>query len=121
MAMWFDLATPAQIERLELAWLGAPTEQVEVCAMLLDVAREQVVEFAPASAFGVGVTGAPDHTVPAARLVFAQLMQAQNLWSAGSVSSNGELGPESFSFTPRPMDKTIRSIIRPSSGVPDVF
>lgn len=65
----------------------------------------------------------PDVWVPSYpdRLVYAQLQQAINLWNAGNVSSNGEMGPDSFSFTPRPLDKTIRSIIRPSTGVASVF
>jgi hypothetical protein len=44
-----------------------------------------------------------------------------NLWNAGSVSPSGDIGPESYSFTPRPLDKTIRGIIRPTTGTADVF
>lgn len=65
----------------------------------------------------------PDVFVPSYpdRLVYAQLQQAQNLWNAGQANPNGDIGPDSFTFTPRPLDKTIRSIIRPSTGAASVF
>jgi hypothetical protein len=53
--------------------------------------------------------------------VYAQLEQAKNLWNAGRAQQDGGVGSEGYSFTPRPLDKTIRSIIRPTSGVPRVF
>jgi len=48
--------------------------------------------------------------------VFAQLGQAKTLYNAGSVNSAGEVGMDGFTFTPRPLDKVIRSIIRPTEG-----
>ncbi|WP_309105023.1 hypothetical protein [Microbacterium sp.] len=56
--------------------------------------------------------GVPDN------YVYAQLQQAKNLWNAGRVNSGGELGVDGYSFTPRPMDKTIKGIIRPTDGKP---
>ncbi len=117
-AKWFTTVTPDEVERLALAWPGVPEDQDEVTAMLLDIAREQVIAFAPLTAFDLTD---PLNPKPAVRLVYAQLQQAMNLWNASTVSSEGIHGPEGFSFTPRPLDKTIRSIIRPQSGVPDVF
>lgn len=55
------------------------------------------------------------------RYVYAQLQQARNLWNAGRTDGSGEAGVEGYSFQPRPLDKTIRSIIRPTSGAADVF
>lgn len=126
MTEWFASTTEEELERLLAAWPDAPEEREEVLAMLLDVARTQVIAYAqglPDDAIltdyklvdedGVEVTDVP------ARLVYAQLQQSINLWNAGRVSSDGDLGPDSFTFTPRPLDKTIRLTIRPM-GVPSV-
>lgn len=103
--------TGPEIDRLAAAWAAtggsAPVENVEVLRFILDTARDQVIAYAPALVEGAPI---PD------RLVYAQLQQAINLWNAGTVSSQGDLGVEQFTFTPRPLDKTIRSIIRPVSG-----
>lgn len=115
MTEWFTVAQPARVAQ---AWPGAPEDQDEILGMLLDIAKEQVIAFAPITAFDLTDPLVPK---PSTRLVYAQLQQAINLWNAGNVSSDGTQGPESYSFTPRPLDKTIRSIIRPQSGVPDVF
>lgn len=64
----------------------------------------------------------PNVFVPAVprRYVYAQLQQARNLWLAGRTDQNGDIGGE-YSFTPRPLDKTIRDIIRPVDGKPHVL
>lgn len=54
-------------------------------------------------------------------LRYAQLQQAQTLWNAGRTDGDGNAGTDGYSFVPRPLDKTIRSIIRPTSGVANVF
>lgn len=127
-------------DRLLGAWSDAPIEDVETCGFLLETARIQVLAYAPASAtlgsaiedelarFGVSqhldaVLAILDAepTDPPFNYVFAQLRQAQNLWNAGRVNSAGEMGDGQFTFTPRPLDKTIRGIIRPTDGKPDVY
>lgn len=158
MAEWFTVggATPEEEtkaqERLVAAWVDAPIDNLEVCGMLLEVAREQVLAYAPdpedsddliATAvaavqviydtytttpgtfeelladIGLALDPVPA-TVPPTRYVYAQLQQAGNLWNAGRVTSAGETGMDGFVFTPRPLDKTIRQIIRPTHGVPNV-
>lgn len=136
MPAYYTAESPAAVARLAAAWKGAPIHNEELLAMLLEVAREQVVEYAPAAVAtepspdvidggspedpGEGsVDGNPDD-VPA-RYVLAQLRQAQTLWDAGRADPAGDIGPEGFRFTPRPLDKTIRNMIRPQSGVADVF
>lgn len=114
MPAWFGVVdTPAQ-ERLLAAWPDAPVDNLETCGMLLEVARDQVWAYAPESvdAANLPVVVPTDTTVPA-RLVYAQLQQASSLWDAGRVSSSGDTGGDTFTFTPRPMDKVIRTIIRP--------
>lgn len=144
MADWFtfDLEDEAAIERLVLAWRDAPIENPEVCGFLLEVAREQVIAFAPSPGTAASAVtavlerfGLEHHMVdvlavlelgddianPPSRYVFAQLRQASNLWDAGRATASGEVGAEGFMFTPRPLDKTIRSIIRPIDGKPHVL
>lgn len=64
----------------------------------------------------------PSVFVPAhpTRYVFAQLMQAKNLWNAGTANTEGEMGEGGFVFVPRPMDKTIKRLIVPIDMTPDV-
>ena len=111
-ASWYSLDTPDETDRLVAAWSGAPVENAELCGMLLEVAKEQVLAFAPELTVG--------DPLPV-RWVYAQLMQAENLYNAGRAQSDGDAGTEGYSFIPRPLDKTVRSIIRPTSGAADVF
>ena len=111
MADWYSVTTAGEIERLLGAWADAPIENEELCGLILETAQDQVLEFAPALAEGVPMPN---------RWVYAQLKQAENLWNAGRVSGNGEAGVEQFTFTPRPLDKTIKGIIRPQKGKPRV-
>ena len=108
----------AQRDRLLAAWVDAPLSNLEMCGMILDTAREQVEHFAPTPTPSGEGEDVPD---PPSRYVLAQLQQAKNLWNAGRVSSDGEVGAEGYSFTPRPLDKTIRQMIRPVNGRPHVL
>lgn len=124
MAEWFGIADEEAQTRLLDAWAEAPVDRAELCEMILDTAREQVLAYAPAAdpdelvvIDGVLQSG----TVVPARYVYAQLQQARNLWAAGEVASDGNVGDGGFTFTPRPLDKTIRSIIRPVDGKPHVL
>ncbi|WP_349902608.1 hypothetical protein [Parafrigoribacterium humi] len=124
MAEWFTVegdtpeeATAAQ-ERLAAAWVDAPLDNLEVCAMLLNVAKTDVLDFAPDPADEDDAPDPlPDPPVIPERYVLAQLQQAINLWNAGRVSSDGTSGMDTFTFTPRPLDKTIRKMIRPTKGL----
>jgi len=84
--------------------------------MILSTARDQVIAYARATDVLDG-DGDP-LTDFADRIVYAQLQQAINLWNAGRVSSAGDVGADGYTFTPRPMDKTIRQLIRPVDGRP---
>ena len=104
---WYSAQSAEQQERVLGDWSDAPVAREELCGMLLDIAREQVLEY------GVLLN---DDNDPPARFVFAQLMHARNLWEAGKADENGNLGSEGYSYTPRPLDKTIKNTIRPVSG-----
>lgn len=112
---------PEEVERLLNAWAEAPVENLEVLGMILDTAREQVLAYAPASVPPTVSGGYIVATPTPARYVLAQLRQAQSIWDAGRVSTTGDIGEGGFVFTPRPMDKTIKAIIRPADGKPHVL
>ncbi|MFC7927695.1 hypothetical protein [Microbacterium laevaniformans] len=135
MASWF---TAGDLGRAHEALPELPVENEDLAGMLLDVAREQVLEYAADDEPVVQVTdllhnlGVGDAKIAQVitlldleastpgvptRYVYAQLMQAKNLWLAGK----GEDGPEGFTFSPRPLSKDIQRVIRPTSGVADVF
>ncbi|HWU29828.1 MAG TPA: hypothetical protein VN041_12175 [Microbacterium sp.] len=209
MSTWF---TATDETRLLAAWSDAPIENLEVCGMILEVAREQVIAYAPADtpavyepatltwplgstatltregdivtadvtiadpdeearlplpdlfgpigtvyqsivdravqvsivevaefgALGINVTatglepitgpgtfkwvaGPADGDGVPTRYVYAQLQQAKNLLTAGTVSQAGNLGEGEFVFQPRPLDRTIKQIIRPVDGKPHVL
>lgn len=124
MVTWYSVDTDPEQARLLAAWDDAPIEDLETCAMLLEVARDQVISYAPqpqseyVTADGY-LTLAPAY-LPS-RYVYAQLMQAKNLYNAGSVNSSGDVGEGGYTFTPRPLDKTVRQIIRPVDGRPHVL
>lgn len=110
MADWYTVEADGggeQTDRLVAAWPDAPIDNVESLLMLLNTARDQVTAYAPEML---------DPSQPEERYVYAQLRQAENLWNAGRVSGSGEIGVDQYTFTPRPLDKTIRQIIRPTGG-----
>lgn len=80
--------------------------------VLLDIARTQVTDYAPALE--------PDQLPPIAYRE-AQLMQARNLWNASRVdAAGGSGGDETFALTPFPLDWTIKQLLRPKRARPVV-
>lgn len=96
-------------------WADAPEGDDDEDARLYDllqIAREQVLAFAPARQDG--------DPVPA-RYRAAQVMQARNLWN-GLRKNPGEetMGADGFSVTIFPLDWNVRALIRPIRAVPVV-
>lgn len=137
MTTWYSVSDQ---ERLLGAWADAPIEDEETCGFLVDTARIQVLSYASESdtiggalelvfaSFGISEQLPAvlelldlDVTEPPFNYVYAQLRQAQNLWNAGRVSGAGDVGVDQYTYTPRPLDKTIKSIIRPAHGGPHVL
>ncbi|MFS6529708.1 hypothetical protein V8Z69_07520 [Microbacterium aurugineum] len=136
---WYSASDQASLDRIEDAWSDAPVDNPELCEMLLDVARGDVVFYAEAEDPNEQITelltllGYSDEAIAAAlaalgedvpetppRYVFAQLQQAKNLYNAGRIVGN-QVGGDGFSFVPRPLSKEIQKIIRPQSGVAHVL
>ncbi|WP_292763760.1 hypothetical protein [Microbacterium sp. UBA3486] len=139
MATWYTSDGGSGSNRLDGAWPDAPTDNIELCEFLMDTARQQVLAYAPTETAADEVSnlldclGYPSSTIAdvlalldaeapevPTRYVFAQLQQAKNLFNAGRIVGDG-VGPEGFSFVPRPLSKEIQKIIRPQSGVASVL
>ena len=110
---WYASDPQGELDRLLGEWADAPFELEETLAFLLETSKEQVINFAPEPKAGEDIENAP-----LTRYVGAQLQQAKNLWNAGRASGDGDVGAEGFSFTPRPLDKSIKQMIRPPDGKP---
>lgn len=136
---WYSAADQESRDRLENAWSDAGKIDEELCEMLLEVARGDVLAYAPADTPAEQVTrlltvlGYPAATISLvvaalgevvpgtpARYVFAQLQQAKNLFNAGRIVGDSA-GPDGFAFVPRPLSREIQKIIRPQSGVARVL
>lgn len=87
---------------------GAPTLDRRLF-QLLEQAKEQVIEFAPAIA---AVAPIP------ARYREGQMMQARNLWNAGRVDpQSGGTGDEEFVIRPFPLDWMVMQVLRPKKAI----
>jgi len=77
---------------------------------LLDVARGEVIAYAPAL---------PEDAPIPENYRMAQLMQARNRWNAARVDpSGGDADNTSFALTPFPLDWDIKQVLRPKSARP---
>lgn len=78
----------------------------------LQAAYEQCVAYAPELADG--------QTAIPARLAKAQLMQARAIWRSITSGDDNALGPDGMTVTVFPMDWTVKALLRPKRGVPNV-
>jgi hypothetical protein len=91
-------------------WRDAPASDVQLWR-LLDVARQQVTEWAPQPI--------PD-PVPD-NLTTAQFTQARNVWNAIKADpSNLAIGDDALLIRPFPLDWTVKRMIRPANPRPVV-
>lgn len=95
-------------------WRDAPADD-DTLFELLEIAKQQVVEFAPTAYDDDGNV----ITTPALmNYRLAQRMQARNLWNANQVDpGNGQIGADTFVIRPFPMDWVVKNIIRPAQPV----
>lgn len=78
---------------------------------MLEVARGDVLEFAPVLAVDAPV---PD------RYRLAQRVHTRNIWNATRVSPDGGMGEGDFVLRPYPLDWHVKALLRPKRGVPVV-
>lgn len=92
-------------------WSDAPKLDVALYA-LLEVAKDQCVEYAPAL-----VETTPPAPIPVPWRQ-AQLMQARNVWNASKTDpASGGIGSDDLIIRPYPMDQTIRYMLRPKRAI----
>lgn len=92
------------------SWSDAEALSDRTLFILLEVAKGDVIKFAPALVEGVR---------PPLNYVKAQGDQARNKLNASKVDpASGGFGDESFIVKPFPLDWTIRQTLRPKRGVP---
>jgi hypothetical protein len=91
-------------------WNDAPLQDVRLF-QVLELARQQVTEYAPALAVDAPIPG---------NYRQGQLMQARNLLNAGTVSPDGGIGEGDFVLRPFPLDWMVKQILRPQRAVPTV-
>lgn len=113
MATWYTAASVGVSDEVNDLWPDAAQLGDGTIELLFDIAREQVLTYAPALAVGAPIP---------ARYALAQLRQAVNLYRAATVDAGGQIGdPDGgFVITPRPLDWHIKSLLRPAKGRPRV-
>jgi hypothetical protein len=87
-------------------WAGAP-ELDGTLYRLLDVAREQIADYAPLVRAGESV---PE------RYRSAQLMQARNTWNASLTNGDGQVDVGGFVVNVRPLDWAVKQLLRPKTA-----
>lgn len=110
MANWHD------VESARDRWVDAPLDDDDL-EELLEVAKQAVIEYAPALPEPEDPEAEEDIPVNYRR---AQLMHSRNLWNASTASTAGTFGEGEFVITPRPLDWHVQQMLRPKRGVPVV-
>lgn len=108
---WYTIVDIEEPEVLDL-WADIAQLSGETISLLLEVARDQVLAYAPALA---------DPAIIPPRYRLAQMRQAVNLYRASIADAGGQVGDDgSFAISPRPMDWHVKNILRPAKGRPRV-
>lgn len=94
-------------------WEGAEDIPAHLLNDLLNVARENVLAFAPPLHEDMAAVG----KCPAAYRV-AHLMQTRNLWNSVEVDSSGGFGGDDYTIRPMPLDWIVKQVLRPKRAVP---
>lgn len=100
-------------------WEDAEHIGDDLLAQLVSAARDAVTAYAPALRPFTPTEEQPDQPIPD-RYRLAQLVQVRNLWSAVDVKPSGDLGGETFTYQPRPLDWHVKALLRPATGRPRV-
>ena len=102
----------ATLAKARESWIDARALDDAVLYEMLQIARSQVLEYAP-------VLGESDPVPLSYRQ--AQILQARNIYNATIVDAgNGDIGTDTFTIRPFPLDWQIKQFLRPRRGVPVV-
>jgi hypothetical protein len=96
------------VESIRLEWPDA--EHIPDASLweILEVAKDQVLEFAPVLAAGV--------SIPVTWRT-AQRVQSRNIWNAARVAPDGTAGMDDFVIRPFPLDWHVKQILRPKRAI----
>lgn len=108
MTDWYTYATAKAV------WPDIPAATGQ---NLLDLAKEQIVEYVTDQPFKSWTQ--PEDGVPA-RWLQAQLLQAQAVWQATQASPQDTMGGDTQSVRLYPMGWQIRALLTPPRSVPGV-
>jgi hypothetical protein len=97
------------LESARAQWRDAPDDDA-ILWTLLESARVQCVEFAPAL----------DGRRPPANYRQAELMQARAIWQSTQANASEQIGVDGYAVSVYPLDHTIRLLLRPKRAVPVV-
>jgi hypothetical protein len=93
-------------------WVDARAIDDDVLFDLLQIAKHQVIEYAP--------TLDEDAAIPSYYRL-AQILQARNTYNSAIVdASNGDIGSDTFVVRPFPLDWQVKQLLRPRRGNPVV-
>lgn len=102
----------ATLANTRSTWIDSRSIDDSIVYELLQVSRSQVIEYAP-------VLGETDPVPLAYRQ--AQILQARNIYNATIVDAGtGDIGTDTFTIRPFPLDWQIKQLLRPRRGVPVV-
>jgi len=94
------------------SWVDSRAVDDDVLYDLLQIAKHQVIEYAPALAEGADV---PSY------YRMAQILQARNTYNSSIVdASSGDIGADTFVIRPFPLDWQVKQLLRPRRGNPVV-
>ena len=94
------------------SWIDSRAIEDAVLYDLLQIAKHQILEYAPAIEEGAAI-----HI----SYKMGQKLQARNIYNAALVDSgNGDIGNETFTIRPFPLDWQVKQLVRPRRGTPVV-
>ena len=114
------MATWHTIDTARNEWLGAPIND-SVLQNLLDVARAEVIAYAPAITTEIhledGIVSNVDEDYVPDSYRWAHLQHARNIWNAQTTNPAGSFGSEEGGFVLNafPMDWAIKQRLRPTT------
>lgn len=111
MIGWLDEVEDIGTEWFDELWPDAPVDDTARDRALLS-AHETCAAYAPTLADGAVI---PE------RYKRAQVLQARAQQRNAAAGSGDQVGPDGYTVTVYPMDRTIKGLLRPRSGKPVVL